>query len=983
MKELRRLLRWFVLKADWFWDWVSSVPALRTFVNWLFIKIIATSTPPRPHPFSLWGPGRANSDPAAYTSWTSLTDRSFTGRHLPPAADDWMAHLPDPSRVDTLFRRRHFTPCPSSSAFFCFFAQWFTDSFLRTDPNDLRKNTSNHEIDLCQIYGLSASDTAILRSGVCGKLKSQQIKGEEFPMYLFEDDGLAVRAEFLDLSYIDKSKRDYRNSVVPTEFDRPERKRTFFANGLELGNSTAFYTAINTVFLREHNRLCDEIFRENPAWDDDRLFETARNTNIVQLLKIIIEDYINHLSSTAFKLFVDIGSAERQAWYRTNRISAEFNLLYRWHALVPDECVVDTAPVPHTHFRFNNELLVDKGVERLVASASIQRAGKITLRNTPAFLMHAEVASLTKSRMWRLRSYNEYRKRFGLKPAGSFEDITQDHSVAAAIAGVYQHVDNVELIVGLLAEGNGDETVLGELMALMVGVDAFSQALTNPLLASAVFNEATFGSYGFDSVQKTSKIDQIVQRNTKMQGRRATFGVPRMPGSYGWWYLGTVRDTLDFFFFSGWKRFFTRRSERYDSKVFRVNLFKPTIVILDRDAMAPLFNSPLLRQDYGFSWAVPALPLVGHEVPSIFESGKPHDVPKKLYMAVLQLRLPTLLGTFHEVAERYGERWKGAPGFSFEKELEALSAEFLFRWYFDMQVDPDKVRMLYLNLFSHVFWRLTRYLPWSAFNRSLRLYEYLLQQLQAAPGFRELLPEARALGLHDDVATAKQMMFMTGMNSFLGLQNLSKSLIGELSLQPQLLEELRSEIEGVLGAAPPRQLSDVAPQRMPQLDRTLREIVRLHPPVTFIFGRAVQALEIQTRSGATYGIPQDSLLMGVLPLAMRDSQLYERPDTFDPSRFEAPAASDNLIWPRGVHDATVTASDRTCPGKDVAMEILRLLAVFMVQRYDWHLKEMPTWDERKFSLNVAAPVGKLQVRTFNARAAPDAGASVPEPASAA
>lgn len=980
MRGLRRFFRWFVSRGGWFWNWMSSVPALRTFVNWLFIKVIATSTPPRPHPFSLWGPGGANSGPAAYTSWTSLTDRTFTGRHLPPATDDWMARLPDPAHAAALFRRNGFTPCPSSSAFFCFFAQWFTDSFLRTDANDLRKNTSNHEIDLCQVYGLCASDTTILRSGVGGKLKSQRIKGEEYPMYLFEDDGLAVRAEFLDLSYIDKLKRDYRNSVVPTEFDKPERRRTFFANGLELGNSTAFYTAINTLFLREHNRLCDEIARENRAWDDDRLFETARNINIAQLLKIIIEDYINHLSSTAFKLFVDIGSAERQAWYRTNRISAEFNLLYRWHALVPDECVVDAELIPHTHFRFNNDFLVNKGVERLVASASIQRAGKIALRNTPAFLMHAEVASLAKSRMWRLRSYNEYRKRFGLEPAASFGDITQDPSVAAALAGVYQDINDVELIVGLLAEGNGDEAVLGELMALMVGSDAFSQALTNPLLASAVFNVATFSTYGLQTVQGTSKMDQIVQRNAKMQGRRASFGVPRLPGSYGWWYLGTVRDTLDFFLFSGWKRFFTRRRERYDSDVFRVNLFQPTIAILDRDAMAPLFDSPLLGQDYGFSWAVPALPLVGHQVPSIFESGKRHDQPKKLYMAVLQLRLPTLLETFHEVAGRYGERWKGAPGFSFEEELESLSAEFLFRWYFGMQVDAGKVRTLYLNLFSHVFWRLTRYLPWSAFSRSLRVYEDLLQQLQAAQGFRELLPVARDLGLQDDVATAKQMLFLTGMNSFLGLQNFSKSLVGELSLRPHLRDALRTEIHGVLGDATPRQLSDVAQRRMPLLDRTLREIARLHPPVSFVFGRAVQALEIRARSGATFAIPQDSLLMGVLPLAMRDSRLYESPDTFDPSRFLAPAAGDNLIWPRGLHDVPVTAGDRTCPGKDVAMEISRLLAVFLLQRYDWDLEKSPTWEERKFSLNVAAPVGKMRVRVFAARTAPAAGAPVPEPA---
>lgn len=978
MKALRRFFRWFLSRNHRFWNWVSSVPALRTFVSWLFIKVIATSTPPRPHPFSLWGPGGIHSDPAAYTSWTGLTDRTFTGRHLPPADDAWMARLPAPAHVRTLFERHGFTPCPSSSAFFCFFAQWFTDSFLRTDPNDPRKNTSNHEIDLCQIYGLCASDTAILRSGVGGKLKSQWIGGEEYPMYLFEDDGLAVRSDFLGLSYIDAARRDYRNNVVPKEFNTPDRRRTFFANGLELGNSTAFYTAINTLFLREHNRLCDAIARDHPTWDNHRVFETARNTNIAQLLKIIIEDYINHLSSTAFKLFVDIGSAERQAWYRTNRISAEFNLLYRWHSLVPDDCVLEGVKVPHTGFRFNNDFLIDAGIERLIASASMQPAGKISLGNTPLFLMHAEDASLGKSRMWRLRSYNEYRRRFGLERAASFAEITQDPAVAAALAGVYQHVDDVELIVGLLAEGNGDEAVLGELMALMVGSDAFSQALTNPLLASAVFNEATFGACGLDSVLQTSKIDQVVQRNAKMQGRRASFGVPKIPGSYGWWYFGTLRDTMDFFFFSGWTRFFTRRRERYGGDVFRVNLFQPTIAVLDRDAMAPLFDSPLLRQDYGFSWAVPALPLVGHEVPSIFESGGPHDQPKQLYMAMLQLRLPTLLETFHDVARRSGERWKGMSGFSFEEELEVLSAEFLFRWYFKMQVDAGKVRTLYLHLFSHVFWRITQYLPWSGFNRSLRIYEDLLRQLQAEPGFRELLPVALALGLKDDMATAKQMLFLTGMNSFLGLQNFSKSVVGELSLRPELRRTLREEIHGVLGDALPRQLSDVAPRRMPLLDRTLREIARLHPPVSFIFGRAVQPLSIQAQSGAAYAIPQGALLMGVLPLAMRDSRLYERPDMFDPSRFETAGASDSLIWPRGRHDATVTARDRTCPGKDVAMEIARLLAVFLLQRYDWDLKETPVWEDRKFSLNVGAPVGKMRVRTFAARTAPAAGAPAPE-----
>ena len=135
----------------------------------------------RPHPFSLWsGMGMAPppegatapvakpnpesqfvaGDPAAafaaavtpfgpsgYVSWPGLADRRYTGRHLAPQA---IAGLPTAEEVvDTLFLRApgQFVPSPQSSTLFCFFAQWFTDSFLRTDPIDRRRNTSNHEID--------------------------------------------------------------------------------------------------------------------------------------------------------------------------------------------------------------------------------------------------------------------------------------------------------------------------------------------------------------------------------------------------------------------------------------------------------------------------------------------------------------------------------------------------------------------------------------------------------------------------------------------------------------------------------------------------------------------------------------------------------------------------------------------------------------------------------------------------------------------
>jgi prostaglandin-endoperoxide synthase 2 len=209
----KEILLRFASGFPWLWRFIAHVPILRTWVNRLFINSITSSTRGRPHPLSLWGPQPTSGSPSAdYISWTGLVDRTYTGRHLPPAPDDYVASLPDPEGLRKLFQRgERMTPCPKSSALFSFFAQWFTDSFLRTDPDDFRKNTSNHEIDLCQIYGLCAADTSLIRSGRGGELKMQRINGQEYPPYLFELDGVRVKDEFLDLSYIDRSKADFRN----------------------------------------------------------------------------------------------------------------------------------------------------------------------------------------------------------------------------------------------------------------------------------------------------------------------------------------------------------------------------------------------------------------------------------------------------------------------------------------------------------------------------------------------------------------------------------------------------------------------------------------------------------------------------------------------------------------------------------------------------------------------------------------------------
>jgi cytochrome P450 len=303
--------------------------------------------------------------------------------------------------------------------------------------------------------------------------------------------------------------------------------------------------------------------------------------------------------------------------------------------------------------------------------------------------------------------------------------------------------------------------------------------------------------------------------------------------------------------------------------------------------------------------------------------------------------------------------------FGFRDELEDFAATFLFQWVLGQRPEPSDVRTLYQSIFSHPFAGITKHFPGSLYSRSLVIYERLLALVKAAPGFKDILVMAHEEGLHDDEAVAKQICFVLGMNSFLGTQNLIKSVVGELTLRPELREELRREIAESLGPITgPIDLDKLG--AMPLLDKTLREILRLHPPVTLIYGRATRDRDIESASGV-FHISKDELVMGVIPLAHLDGNVFADPEVFNPARFDLPASSAHLIWPRGLHDSSATPANRTCPGKNVAVTIAKLFAVTLLGKANWTLREPPQWEKHWFPLNVAAPKGALDVESFTRR----------------
>jgi prostaglandin-endoperoxide synthase 2 len=73
--------------------------------------------------------------------------------------------------------------------------------------------------------------------------------------------------------------------------------------------------------------------------------------------------------------------------------------------------------------------------------------------------------------------------------------------------------------VGLCAEEVRAKSALAPLAGRLVGIDAFSQALTNPLLAPAVFNERTFSAIGWDVINSTTSLSEVLNRNVPRRER--------------------------------------------------------------------------------------------------------------------------------------------------------------------------------------------------------------------------------------------------------------------------------------------------------------------------------------------------------------------------------------------------------------------------------------------------------------------------------
>ncbi|XP_030428486.1 prostaglandin G/H synthase 2 [Gopherus evgoodei] len=475
------------------WNIINSIPFFRDSI----MRYVLTS---RSHLID--SPPTYNSQ-YDYKNWEAYSNLSLYTRALPPVALDCPTpmgvkgkkELPDSAVVvEKFLLRKKFIPDPQgTNMMFTFFAQHFTHQFFKTDHHKGPAFTKalGHGVDLNHVYGETLDRQLKLRLLKDGKLKYQMIDGEIYPPTVKD-----TQAEMIYPPHV------------------PEHLQ--FSVGQEVFGLVPGLMMYATIWLREHNRVCDILKQVHPEWNDEQLFQTTRLILIGETIKIVVEDYVQQLSGYYFKLKFDPELLFNQQFQYQNRIAAEFNTLYHWHPLLPDSFQIHDQEYTFQQFLYNNSIMVEHGLSHMVKSFSKQIAGRVAGgKNVPSAVQKVAKASIDQSRQMRYQSLNEYRKRFLMKPFKSFEELTGEKEMAAELEELYGDIDAMELYPGLLVERPRPGAIFGETMVELGAPFSLKGLMGNAICSPEYWKPSTFGGkVGFEIIN-TASLQKLICNNVK------------------------------------------------------------------------------------------------------------------------------------------------------------------------------------------------------------------------------------------------------------------------------------------------------------------------------------------------------------------------------------------------------------------------------------------------------------------------------------
>ena len=297
-----------------------------------------------------------------------------------------------------------------------------------------------------------------------------------------------------------------------------------FVAGDARANENPLLTSFHTLFVREHNRLCDSLAVAHPNWTDEQLYQHARRIVGGLIQAIVFEEWLPAMGvdlqpyqgydPTVNPGIFNVFSA---AAFRLGHTLLNSNIM----RLDNDGNVLPEGNLQLAQAFFNPTVLEGIGIDPYFKGMGVQIQQDLDskviddVRNFlfgPPGAGGLDLASIniTRGRERGIPGLNEVRQAFGLPPFQNFFEITNKPVVASALQALYGDIEDIDAWVGMLAESHMSDALFGE--TIMKVMEAQFTALRD---GDRFYYEIDPGLSAAEIAEiKATKLHDVLMRNT-------------------------------------------------------------------------------------------------------------------------------------------------------------------------------------------------------------------------------------------------------------------------------------------------------------------------------------------------------------------------------------------------------------------------------------------------------------------------------------
>jgi len=296
-----------------------------------------------------------------------------------------------------------------------------------------------------------------------------------------------------------------------------------FAAGDVRAQENPDLTALQTLFVREHNYQVDLLHKEHPHWSGEKLYETAKAITTAEMVHITYNEFLPHLlGADAIPAYhgydpsvnATISEEFEGAAYRFGHsiVSSDINGISNSGATTSEQALAETFFESPAAFVANGG---GDGLLRHLASDTAQSLDTHIIEDLRSLLFDPpDAIDLAATNIQRahdlgLGSLNETRTALGLTPYTDFDQITSDPTTVAALKQAYGTVDAIDLWTGGLAEDHTDGAAIGQTFGRIIG-DQFTALRDGDRL---YYENQGFDRHTLKSIESTTLSD-IIERDT-------------------------------------------------------------------------------------------------------------------------------------------------------------------------------------------------------------------------------------------------------------------------------------------------------------------------------------------------------------------------------------------------------------------------------------------------------------------------------------